>query len=179
MIKRKNLLDQVRKEYLKEIRQIELVGVVSFFDDYVRQYARPLEISAFHNLTETAQFSIDRNDNDFEDNLAELRGRNFDILWRQDWYVIQQFKRMVGSPHLFADKHRFEELANIGMQLIHSYDSKVESLPPEQRGDFAPLDAFDDIQKLRDVIGQMWAIQIDDRSDYNDMVDVVTNIIRT
>ena len=175
----KDLLAQVRKEYLKEIGQIELAGVVSFFEEYIRQYARPLEISAFHNLTKTAQLSIDRNDNDFEDHLAELRGRNFDILWRQDWYVIQQFKRMVGSPHLFADKHRFEELANIGLQLIHSYDSKVESLPPEQREEFAPLAAFDDIQKLRGVIGQMWTIQIDDRSDYNDMVDVVTNIIRT
>ena len=175
----KDLLAQVRKEHLKEIRQIELAGVVSFFNEYIRQYARPLEISAFHNLTETAQLSIDRNDNDFEDHLAELKGRNFDILWRQDWYVIQQFKRMVGSPHLFADKHRFEELANIGMQLIHSYDSKVESLPPEQREDFAPMDAFDDIEKLRDVIGQMWSLQIDDSSDYSKMVEVVTNITRT
>ena len=84
---------------------------------------------------------------------------------------------MVESPHLFADKHRFEELSNIGMQLIRSYDSKIASLPPEQRTEFAPMDALDDIENLRDVMVQMWAIQIDDRSDYNDMVDVVTNII--
>lgn len=173
----KVLLVQVRKEHLKEIRQIELSGVISFFEEYIRQYARPLEISAFHNLTETAQQSIDNNDNDFEDHLAELRGRNFDILWRQDWYVIQRFKQMVEAPHLFADKHRFEELANTGMQLIHSYDSKVESLTPEQRGNFAPIEAFDDIEQLRDVIVQMWGIQVDDRSDYNEMVDVVTNIM--
>ena len=112
----KVLLAQVRKEHLKEIRQIELSGVISFFDDYVRQFARPLEISAFHNLTETAQQSIDNNDDDFEDYLSELRGRNFDILWRQDWFVIERFKQMVRSSHLFADKHRFEELSNIGMQ---------------------------------------------------------------
>ena len=84
---------------------------------------------------------------------------------------------MVEAPHLFADKHRFEELANTGMQLIHSYDSKVESLTPEQRGNFAPIEAFDDIEQLRDVIVQMWGIQVDDRSDYNEMVDVVTNIM--
>ena len=77
----KVLLVQVRKEHLKEIRQIEFSGVISFFEEYIRQYARPLEISAFHNLTETAQLSIDNNNNDFEDHLAELRGRNFDILW--------------------------------------------------------------------------------------------------
>ena len=175
----KVLLAQVRKEHLKEIRQIELSGVVSFFDDYVRQYARPLEISAFHNLTETAQQSIDNNDNDFEDYLGELRRRNFDILWRQDWYVIQRFKQMLKSPHLFADKHRFEELSNIGMQLIRSYDDKVESLPPEQRAEFAPMEAFEDIVKLRDIYWQMRRLRIDDGPDYNEMADAVTNIIRT
>ena len=173
----KELLDQVRKQHLKEIRQIDLSGVVSFFDDYVRQYARPLEISAFHNLTETAQLAIGNNDNSFEDYLAELRGRNFDILWRQDWFVIERFKQMVRSPHLFADKHQFEELSNIGMQLIRSYDNKIESLPPEQRAEFAPMDALEDIEKLRDVVGQMWSLQINDSSDYSEMVDAVTNII--
>ena len=173
----KVLLAKVRKQHLKEIRQIELSEVVSFFDDYIRQYARPLEISAFHNLTETAQLSIDNNDNDFEDYLVELRGRNFDILWRQDWFVIERFKQMVRSPHLFADKHRFEELSNIGMQLVRSYDNKVESLPPEQRAEFAPMDALDDIEKLRDVIGQMWNLQINDSSNYSEMVDAVANII--
>ena len=179
VLQAKRLLAQVRKEHLKEIRQIDLYGVVSFFDEYIRQHARPLEISAFDNLTETAQRSIDGNNNDFEDHLAELRGRNFDILWRQDWFVIERFKQMVRSPHLFADKHRFEELSNIGRQLIRSYDSKVESLTPEQREDFAPMDAFDDIEKLRDVIGQMWSLQIDDSSDHSEIVDMVTNIIRT
>ena len=172
-------LAQVRKEHLKEMRQIELAGVISRFDDDVRQYARPSEITAFHNLTETAQLSIDNNDNDFEDHLGELRNRNFDILWRQDWYVIQWFKRLVGSPHLFADKHRFEELSNVGTQLIRSYDHKVESLPPEQRAEFAPLDALEDIEKLRDIFWQMWRLRIDRVPNYNEMVDAGTNIIRT
>lgn len=174
----KRVLAQVREEYLKEIRQIELSGAVSFFDDYVRQHARPLEISAFHNLTETAQRSIGNNDNDFEDHLAELRYRNFDILWRQDWYVIQRFKQMVRSPHLFADKHQFEELSNTGMQLIRSYDDKVASLPSGQGEDFVPMDALDDIEKLRNVCWQMWRFQIDDRSDYSDEMGGA-NIIRT
>ena len=174
----KRVLAQVREEHLKEIRQIELSGAVSFFDDYVRQHARPLEISAFHNLTETAQRSIHNNDNDFEDHLAELRYRNFDILWRQDWYVIQRFKQMVRSPHLFADKHQFEELSNTGMQLVRSYDDKVASLPSEQREDFVPMDALDDIEKLRHVCWQMWRFQIDDRSDYSDEMGGA-NIIRT
>ena len=62
-------------------------------------------------LAKTAQRSIDRNDKDFEHHLDELKGKNFDILWRQDWFVVDRFKWMINSPHLFADKHRFEELS--------------------------------------------------------------------
>ena len=171
-------LAKVRKQHLKEMRQIELAGVISRFDDDISQYARPSEITAFHNLTETAQLSIDNNDNDFEDHLSELRSRNFDILWRQDWYVIQWFKQLVGSPHLFADKHRFEELANIGTQLIRSYDDKVESLPPEQRAELAPMEALEDIEKLRDIFWQLWRLRIDRVPNYNEMVDAGINIIR-
>ena len=171
------LLAQIRQDHLREIRQIELSGVVSFFDNYVRQFARPAEITAFHNLTETAQLSIDNNDGGFEDYLGELRGRNFDILWRQDWFVIERFKQMVRSPHLFADRHQFEDLSKVGVQLIRSYDSKVGDLPPEQRAEFAPIDALEDIDKLRSVVGQMWSLQISAGSDYGEMVDAVTNII--
>ena len=62
----KKLVASVRKEHLKEIRQIDLNGVVSFFDEHIRRYAHPAESTAFDNLAKTAQRSIDRNDNDFE-----------------------------------------------------------------------------------------------------------------
>ena len=150
----RRLLAQVRKEHLKEIRQIDLDGVVSFFDECVRQHARPSEASAFDNLAKTAQRSIDRNDKDFEYHLDELRGKNFEILWRQDWFVVERFKRMVGSPHQFADKHRFEELARIGTQLMRS----------------------DDIEKLRGVVAQLYRIRIGTSVD-DGMIDVA-NIIR-
>lgn len=154
VLEARKLLAQVRKEHLKEIRQIDLDGVVSFFDEYIRQHARPSEASAFDNLAKTAQRSIDRNDKDFEHHLDELKGKNFEILWRQDWFVVERFKSMVNSPHLFADKHRFEELAQIGTQLMRS----------------------DDIEKLRAVVAQLSMIQIGGGPD-NEMFDVA-NIIR-
>lgn len=150
----RRLLAQVRKEHLKEIRQIDLDGVVSFFDEHIRQHARLSEATAFDNLARTAQRSIDRNDKDFEHHLDELKGKNFEILWRQDWFVVERFKSMINSPHLFADKHRFEELANIGAQVMRS----------------------DDIEKLRAVVAQLSMIQIRGGSD-NEMYDVA-NIIR-
>lgn len=154
VLEARKLLAQVRKEHLKEIRQIDLDSVVSFFDEHIRQHARPSEASAFDNLAKTAQRSIDRNDKDFEHHLDELKGKNSEILWRQDWFVVERFKWMVSSPDMFADKHRFEELAQIGTQLMRS----------------------DDIEKLRAVVAQLSMIQIGGGPD-NEMFDVA-NIIR-
>ena len=150
----RRLLAQVRKEHLKEIRQIDLDNVVSFFDEHIRQHARPSEASAFDNLSKTAQRSIDQKDTDFEHHLDGLKGKNFEILWRQDWFVVERFKWMLSSPHLFADRRRFEELAQIGKQFMRS----------------------DDIEKLRAVVAQLSMIQIGGAPD-NEMFDVA-NIIR-
>jgi molecular chaperone DnaK len=150
----RRLLAQVRKEHLKPMRQIDLDGVMSFFDDHIRQHARSSEVSAFDNLAKTAQRSIDRNDTDFEHYLDDLRQKNFDILWRQDWFVVERFKWMVSSPHLFADKHRFEELAKIGKQLMRS----------------------DDIERLRDVVAELYSNKIGSGSE-NDLMELA-NIIR-
>lgn len=154
VLEARRLLAHVRKEHLKEIRQIDLDGVVSYFDEYIRQHARPTEASAFDNLTKTAQRSIDRNDTDFENHLDGLKEKNFEILWRQDWFVVDRFKWMVASPHMFADKHRFEELTKIGAQFMRS----------------------DDIEKLRDVVAQLYRIKIGSGPD-NEMLDIA-NIIR-
>jgi len=154
VLEARRLLAQVRKEHLKEIRQINLDGVVSFFDEHIREHARPPKASAFDNLAKTAQRSIDRNDKDFGHHLDELKGKNFEILWRQDWFVVEKFKQMVGSPHLFADKHRFEELAQIGTQLMRS----------------------DDIDRLRAIVAELYSIQIGG-SPGDEMFDVA-NIIR-
>lgn len=150
----RRLLAQVRKAHLKEIRQIDLDGVILFFDEYVREHARPSEVTAFNNLSKTAQRAVERNDIDFENHLDGLRGKNFDILWRQDWFVVDRFKSMISSPHLFIDKHRFEELTNIGTQLM--------------RGD--------DIEKLRTIVSQLYGIKIGSSSE-NELLDVA-NIIR-
>jgi len=154
VLEARRLLAQVRKEHLKEIRQIDLDHVVSFFNDHVRQHARPSEVSSFDNLAKTAQSSIDRNDRDFEHHIDDLRGKNWEVLWRQDWFVVDRFKWMVSSPHLFADSRRFAELSKMGTQLMQA----------------------DDIDKLRSVVGELYSIKIGSGSE-NDLMDIA-NIIR-
>jgi len=150
----KRLLAQVRKEHLKEIRQIELDIVTSFFDDHVRGHARTSEARAFDTLARTAQRSIDRNDKDFEHHLDEMRNRNFNILWRQDWFVVDRFNFLSNSPHLFADKVRFEELSKIGMEYVRA----------------------DNIENLRAVVSQMYTIKLGNILE-NEMFETA-NIIR-
>jgi len=154
ILEAKKLLAQVKKEHRKEIRQLELDGVTEFFNHHVREYARPSEATAFDNLVKTAQRSIERNDKDFENQLNELKGKNFQILWRQDWFVVDRFQSLAKSPHHFADRRRHQELVSLGTQFLQA----------------------DDIGKLREIVAQLFAIQIDLGSEY-EMFDAV-NIIR-
>ena len=154
VVEARRLLAQVRKNNLRKIRQIELNSATEFFNEHIRQLARPSEEHAFDNLVRTAQRSTDRNDSDFESHLNELKGKNFEILWRQDWFVVERFKWIVSSPHHFSDSARFKELVAIGTSSLES----------------------DEIDGLRQVVVNLWQIQIDTGSD-TDMLDM-TNIIR-
>lgn len=133
---------------------MELDGAIEFFNGHIRQLARPSEETAFDNLARTAQRATDRNDRDFESHLNELKGKSFEVLWRQDWFVVERFKWMASSPHHFSDPARFTELVALGMGALQN----------------------DDIDGLREVVGHLWQLQIDTGSD-TDMLDV-TNIIR-
>lgn len=154
VLEARKIIAQIRKEKLKQIRQIELNHIVDFNDEHVRQFARPTEEKAFDNLVKTAQSSIDRNEGDFESYLKDLRTRNFEILWRQDWFVIDQFKSLVSSPHQFIDKRLFEELSKAGLEYIRT----------------------DNIDKLKEIVYQLYQIQLDSGSVDN-LLDP-TNIFR-
>lgn len=118
----KRLLAQARKENLKDIRQLELDRTIELFDGHVRQHARPSEESAFDNLSKTAQRAIDKNASDFEAHLDELRGKNFMILWRQDWFVIDRFKRLSQNSYLFPDARHHAELVAVGIEAVNAND---------------------------------------------------------
>ena len=118
----KKLLAQARKENLKAIRAMDLDSCVSFFNEGVRQYARPVEATAFDSLVTTARRAIDNNKGDFESHLDDLRGKNFDILWRQDWFVIDRFNWLSQSAHLFTNRAEFLELVGQGKKALDSND---------------------------------------------------------
>jgi molecular chaperone DnaK len=118
----KRLLAQARKEHLKDIRQLELDKTIELFDSHIRQHSRSSEESAFDNLSKTAQRAVDNNSPDFEAHLDELRGKNFLILWRQDWFVIDRFKRLAQNSYLFPDARRHAELVGAGSEALNAND---------------------------------------------------------
>jgi molecular chaperone DnaK len=134
----KRLLAQARKENLSAIRQRELDVCVEFFNKNVRKYARPAETTSFDNLTLTARRVAASSSGDFESHLRELRGKNWEILFRQDWFVIDRFKQLAESTHLFPDATEHAGLVRSGRKA---------------------LDA-NDIGKLRDIVGALSSARI-------------------
>jgi molecular chaperone DnaK len=149
----KKLMAQARRDHVPIIRGIELDKAIEFFDSLIRQYARPAEASAFDNLAKTAKRAIDANTGDFESHLDEMRGKSFSILWRQDWFVIQRLKWLSERPFLFADAAKHEELCRVGRQALES----------------------NDIEELRQIVGQLDSIRVDTSSD--DDVLAASNIL--
>lgn len=154
VLEAKKLLAQVRKTHLKEIRQLDLDSCCDFFNNYVSKYARPSENSAFENLKRTAQCLIDNNSCDFEGHLDQMRTKNFIILWRQDWFIVDRFKMLGEETHRFVDKRRHAELVAFGLDAIKK----------------------DDMEKLRQAVYELDSIKICSVSD-NDIL-AVTNIVR-
>ncbi len=154
VLEAKKLLAQARKEHLKEFRQLDLDHCIEFFNSHVREHARPTEANAFDNLSRTAQRAIDKQSNDFEEHLDELRSKNFQILWRQDWFVVQRFKSLAEDAYLFPDKHQHAQLVAIGTEAIRA----------------------DDMDKLRRVVAELDSLRIGSGAD--DDVLSAANIVR-
>lgn len=151
----KRLLALTRKEHLKDIRQLELEKAVDFFDKVVRQHARPTEASSFDNLVKTAQRALENNSSDFESHLDDLRGRNFMILWRQDWFVIERFKWLAQDTYLFPDAREHAQLVAVGAEALKS----------------------NDIDKLRAVVVNLDSIRVGSAGDDDMMAGA--NIVRS
>lgn len=151
----KRLLALTRKEHLKDIRQLELDKAVDFFDKVVRQHARPTEASSYDNLVKTAQRAIGSPSGDFESHLDDLRSRNFMILWRQDWFVIERFKWLAEDTYLFPDAREHGQLVAAGAEALKA----------------------NDIDKLRAVVAHLDSIRIGSAGE-DDML-AGANIVRS
>lgn len=149
----KRLMSLARKEHLQQIRQIELDTVTNIFNEVIRQYARPTEESVCDNLIRTAQRAIDNKSPEFEALIDELRNKNFQILWRQDWFIADRFKMYSDEPHKFPDIPEYHALIAEGNKSISAGD----------------------VDKLRQIVAQLGSMKIYS-GDEDDMI-AASNII--
>jgi|CXWL01.1.fsa_nt_gi molecular chaperone DnaK len=150
----KRLLAQVRREHLKEMRQMDLDRAISSFEEDAREYARPAEVSTIENLMRTAQRAIDSNSNDFESHLDQLQSKRFMILWREDWFVIARFKSFAEHAYLFPDRKQHAALVAAGMEALRA----------------------DEIDRLRQIMGDLYSLRVGVGTD--DEMAAVANVVR-
>lgn len=155
LLEAKKIISTARHNNLKDMRQLDLDSCKEFFDECVRRFATDAEAQTFDNLARTAQRSIDRNDNDFETILSDMKDKNFGILVRQDWFIVDWFRRITANPKNFMDVNRYSELKALGEKAI----------------------AQDDIAGLRNILGELLNIKISNANDENSMFEMA-NIIR-
>ena len=120
LLEAKRLINITRRDNLREIRQMDLDSCVNFFNTTVRKYATPAEAQSYDNLVQTAQHSIDRNDADYENILDNLKAKNTIILLRQDWFVIDWYRRISSISSNYLDQAKYLELKRIGDQALIS-----------------------------------------------------------
>ena len=154
LLEAKKLINKTRQDNLKVIRQMDLDSCVKFFDDVVRQFAKPAEEHSFDNLVRTAQRSIDRNDADFDNILDNLKTRNTIILLRQDWFIVDWYQRATSTSSNYLDQARFNELKRLGDQAL----------------------ADDDVDQLRTVLFELLSIQI--HPDSGEGMFDIANIVK-
>lgn len=146
----KKLLSHVRKENLKSIRQSELDSNIAFFNKHIKPHARPAEVTQYENMARTAQRMIDRKSGEFEDIVSQMKGFNWEVLWRQDWFVVDTFQSFAKEEHRFTDKTLYRQLCAAGLDAVKR----------------------ENIDDLRKIIGQLYSIRINYQSG-NQLMDLV------
>ena len=154
LLEAKKLINRSRQENLTVIRQMDLDNCVGFFDEVVRQYAKPAEQQSFDSLVKTAQRSIDRNDAGFDNILDNIKTKNTIILLRQDWFIVDWYRRATVFPSNYLDQARFFELKRLGDQAL----------------------ANDDIDKLREILFELLSIRI--QADSGEGMFDIANIVK-
>ena len=153
VLQAKKELAKVRKKHLKTIRQIELDKMLEVFEP-LRKAASTTDISTIDNLVASAKRTIERENNEFEGYIKEIRFKIFAILWKQDWFVVARFKNLATRHQTVTDKAKFNSLIAAGNNAME----------------------HDNIDRLRQIVGELEMICIGGSAGFEDMN--ITNIVR-
>ena len=149
----KKLLAEVRQEYLKAIRKLDLKKAMNNFNNYSKEYSTTSESEKIETLYNSASKTLELDNNNFELSLNQIHQINNQILWRQDEFIIRKFRDFENSSHLFLDKENYRKLIAEGNEMIFK----------------------ENIMNLRKILNSLWGLVIYD-DDENRLDDA--NILR-
>jgi molecular chaperone DnaK len=122
ILEAKRLMAEARKNNLAAVRSIELENLKSYFDEHLLDDARQSEITSIENLHKSSTRVISKPSGEFEALLEEMRTLIFGILWRQDWFVLDRYKKYKQNPHNFADPAKYSQLIARGDSALAAND---------------------------------------------------------
>ena len=122
ILEAKRLMAEARKNNLAAVRSIELENLKSYFDEHLLDDARQSEITSIENLHKSSTRVISKPSGEFEALLEEMRTLIFGILWRQDWFVLDRYKKYKQSPYNFADPAKYSQLISRGDSALAAND---------------------------------------------------------
>lgn len=122
VLEARRAMGQFKNDHVIEIRQLQFDNIVKLIDKFVRSAASAIEEKALDSLLATVQRSIPRRDTDFDEYMGKLWGACFEVLWREDWFVVMRFEQLSDSPDRFRNTNRYRSLVSEGLSYIEAED---------------------------------------------------------
>lgn len=155
LIEAKKLLDQIRKDNLRMLRENDLDEAQKRFNSDIVSLASSVEKQEIRDMLSLARRVIDRDDKTFENTISNIHGKCTIIeFYNSDRFVVGLFQHYRQRRYLFIDKLKATELISAGENAITSNDFK----------------------RLRNIVIQMIQIMRVDRD--SDSVNDIANIMR-
>ena len=124
LIKAKVLLDQVRTENLKTLRERELRIVQSWYEEEVEPFCDEVQKSDMKSMIGNLERLISRKSKDFETLLGDIYGKGFwGILFaKSERFVASVFTMLRSRPYSFKSREAYHSLVQAGEEAIAQSD---------------------------------------------------------
>lgn len=126
LLEARRIADRYRRENARLVREIRVDNKYNDYKNNVEEYASPGEAQEIENYFRLARQSLSQDGRYLEDILKDIENTFFEILWRQDWFVIRIYQSMTSEAAGYSDPERFEELKERGDKFLA--DGSIEAL---------------------------------------------------
>ncbi len=120
LIKAKMLLNQIRTENLRSIREKEYKDIKEWYEAMVEEFCDETQKQDIRNMLANLEQLISRKTKDFETLLSDIRGKGYwDVLFRNSkGFVSGLFRDLRSRPYAFKDRGVYQQLVQAGEKAV-------------------------------------------------------------